>query len=117
MPFQESSREGYLIVDHRASPGLPEMVVQRTALAGIPLGEGKMFETATLTCGHCKTVQIKNPLRQRERGRCFKCAHYICDPCSAAYRVNLVCRPFAQVVDDLMTGRTATPVLARDVVA
>lgn len=115
MPFLESSREGYLLIDHRASPGIPEKIVQRTAFAGVNLGEGKLFEASTLTCGHCKTVQLKNTWRTRERGKCFKCMHYICDPCALAYKINLVCRPWDQVVQDQVTGKTVVPLLARDV--
>lgn len=80
----ESSREGYLLIDHSASPGLPEDIARQTGLDPAYCGEGKRFEVATLTCSHCKTAFIKNPLRTRERAKCFKCGwHYICDICAA----------------------------------
>jgi len=64
--------EGYLMVDHRASPGLP----------GDPLrGEGTLFETKTNHCNHCGKVVIMNPLRTRDRAYCNKCRMYICDDC------------------------------------
>lgn len=64
--------EGYLMVDHRASPGLP----------GDPLrGEGKLFEAKTNHCNHCGRVVIMNPLRTRDRCYCSKCDKYICDDC------------------------------------
>jgi predicted RNA-binding Zn-ribbon protein involved in translation (DUF1610 family) len=64
--------EGYLMIDHRASPGLP----------GDPLrGEGKLFETKTNHCNHCGRVVIINPLRTRDRAYCQKCLKYICDDC------------------------------------
>lgn len=85
-----------MLVDHRASPGLP----------GLP----QVFEAATLTCAHCKTVAIKNPDRTRERGHCFRCNSYICDACAALKR----CRPWAQVVDELLDGKTPVPLLASD---
>lgn len=75
-------REGYLLVDHRASPGIPEETA--LALGYIPslVKEGAMLEAATLTCRHCKTTVVKNPLRTRERGKCMKCGgKYICDGC------------------------------------
>lgn len=84
---------GYLLVDHTASPGLP----------GLP----KLFEADTLTCFHCKTVQIKNPNRTRERETCPRCFKYICDICAGAYKHNKICRPWNQVVDDVMDGKQA----------
>ena len=76
------------MVDHRASPGLKpsDLVsagfnpVQASALA---VGEGKLFEAATLTCGHCNGTVIKNPARQRARGHCMKCNNFVCDGCDA----------------------------------
>lgn len=80
----ERSREGYLMIDHRASPGLPEEIARGTGLDPKYCGEGKLFEAATLTCSHCKAVVVKNPLRVRERAKCFKCGwHYVCDCCAA----------------------------------
>ena len=77
---------GYLMIDHRASPGLPEEVARRTGLNPKDVGEGKLYEAATLTCSHCKCTVVKNPLRTREREFCLKCYHYICDLCAAAMR-------------------------------
>ena len=77
---------GYLMIDHRASPGLPEDVARNVGLDPKYAGEGKLFEAATLTCSHCKCAVIKNPLRTREREFCMKCYHYICDFCAAAAR-------------------------------
>lgn len=80
---REQSREGYLMIDHRASPGLPEDIARATGLDPKLAGEGRLLEAATLTCSHCKVVVVKNSLRTRERASCFKCLHYICDFCSA----------------------------------
>lgn len=80
----ERSREGYLMIDHRASPGLPEDLARATGLDPKYCGEGKVFEVPTLTCSHCKVVAVKNPLRTRERAKCSKCGyHYVCDLCAA----------------------------------
>lgn len=73
-----ASQEGWLLIDHRASPGTPE----------VP--EGKMFETASYTCKHCNYVVIKNKLRTRERSVCLKCMAIICDSCASIG----VCQPF-----------------------
>lgn len=102
--------EGYLFVDHRASPGIPPELAQKLGLDPKQVGEGKVMEAKTLTCNHCKAVLIFNPLRTRERGHCFKCNAYICDTCKAVGE----CRPWAQVVDDVIDGKTPIPVLARD---
>lgn len=79
---------GYLFVDHRASPGLPEDVARWAGYNPGLCREGKMFEADTLTCAHCKGVVVKNPNRTRERSYCAKCSgHYICDGC--AYQATL----------------------------
>lgn len=79
---------GYLMVDHRASPGLPEDVARAVGYDPKLCVEGKIFEADTLTCSHCKGVVVKNPLRTRERHSCLKCGnHFICDGC--AFRATL----------------------------
>ena len=76
-------RLGYLMVDHRASPGLSEEEARFSGYDPALCKEGKLFEADTLTCAHCKTTVVKNPLRTRERAQCFKCGfHYICDGCA-----------------------------------
>lgn len=78
-------REGYVLIDHRNSPGIPEDVAHKIGYDPKQVGPGKMFEGGTLTCSHCKGVVVKNPLRTRERASCFKCGyHYICDGCATA---------------------------------
>lgn len=92
--------EGYLFVDHRASPGLPEDVARQAGYDPKHCGEGKLFETATLTCSHCKTSYIKNPLRIRDRAYCAQCDHYICDFCDLKRNDPLyVHLPYSKVVD------------------
>lgn len=101
----QSSKEGWLFIDHRASPGLPEPISQRT---GLLLGEGKVAEAATLTCAHCRNVLIKNPDRTRERGYCAKCDSYICDWCVAAMKEpGYVHMPFQKLVDLVKDGKVA----------
>lgn len=79
-----ANREGYLMVDHRASPGLPEDIARASGYDPLHCKEGKLFEAATLTCAHCKVGVVKNPKRVRERALCFKCGvKYICDFCAA----------------------------------
>lgn len=89
------------MVDHRASPGLPEELARKLGMNPAECGEGKLFETASLTCSHCKTAVMKNPLRVRERAHCFKCDHYVCDLCAVAMvQPDYVHTPFEKRVDE-----------------
>lgn len=95
------SHEGYLMIDHRASPGLPDDIARKTGLDPAQTREGKLFETPTLTCSHCKCSVVKNPLRQRERAYCRKCDHYICDYCAmAADKPDYSHTPFDKIIDN-----------------
>ena len=93
--------EGYLFVDHRASPGLPETVAVRAGYDPALCREGKIFEAATFRCPHCATHFIKNPERQRKRETCVKCSgRYICDLCYAKTQMSdYVHTPFQKLVD------------------
>lgn len=93
--------EGYLLVDNRNSPGVPEALNQSAPLP-LPVGAAAgMFEAATITCSHCQQVLIVNPLRTRERAHCRKCDHYLCDKCGAIAAQTGICRTFKQVIDEL----------------
>ena len=97
---------GYLTIDHRASPGLPGSKL---------CGEGKFFEADTRTCSHCSFPVIMNPDRTRSRFTCPKCDAYCCDNCATTFRLNDVCRPMKQVIEEVKTGKTALPVFSWDV--
>lgn len=73
--------EGYLMLDHRASPGFTPDEAKRLGYAPGLTSEGKLFETKTNHCTHCGTVVILNPLRERERAHCNACNKDICDNC------------------------------------
>ena len=83
-------REGYLLIDHRAGPGLN--------CCG--LGAGTVFESAIVTCSHCQRGIVLNPSRTRERAYCPNCDHYICDNCEAV-RAQTGCKTFKQVMDEV----------------
>ena len=93
---------GYLLVDHRASPGLPEDIAR---LAGYDPGlcrEGKIFEADTLTCSLCRGVVVPHPLRTRERCSCKVTGHYICDGCGYLQSLpDYVYVPFEKVVEEI----------------
>lgn len=84
--FWQRAKEGELMIDHRASPGLTEDQARLFGYDPTAVKEGKLFEAATMTCGHCGTIVIRNPGRTRERGFCPKCSHYICDQCVSETR-------------------------------
>jgi hypothetical protein len=75
--------EGWLLLDHTASPGIPADIARKIGLDPKHVAEGKKFESATITCKHCGSAYLKNPKRTRPRGYCRSCDHYICDPCAA----------------------------------
>ena len=98
---------GYLMVDHRASPGLPEDVARWAGYDPAQCGEGKVFEQDTMTCSHCNCVVVKNNARVRERAKCMECdnreGHYICDPCDWIRRQpGYVHTPMKKYIDDYL---------------
>lgn len=98
-----AQREGYLIFDHQASPGLPAEVAEAFGLDPALVGEGRILEAATLTCVHCKGAVMKNLWRVRERASCMKCGgKYICDCCALEARLPAYDHtPFEKKVDVL----------------
>lgn len=114
------TREGYLMVDHRFSPGLTEDEARVAGYDPNWVREGKLLEAASLTCSHCKTSVMKNPLRQRERAYCPKCDHYICDFCAGQMRESgyshtpfekLVDKAFSDGANVMFSGTPATLIL------
>jgi hypothetical protein len=101
---------GYLMIDHRASPGLPDAVARASGFNPRETREGKLFEASTLTCSHCGCAVIKNPLRTHERANCAQCGpHFICDLCN--FRRHLpgyVHTPYARIADAVHAGRPVT---------
>jgi hypothetical protein len=99
--------EGELFIDHRASPGLPEGMARRMGYDPSQVGEGGLFEAATLMCEHCRRILIKNPRRDRERAFCMQCGGaYICDMCDGERRKpDYIHRSFKEIVDLVATGK------------
>jgi hypothetical protein len=103
MRRRQRDREGYLFIDHSASPGVPADVALATGFDPKAMGEGAKNEAGVLSCSHCRSVVVKNPLRQRERPYCFKCDHYICDVCAfKASMPDYSHTPFDKVIDDTL---------------
>lgn len=97
MIHSKRSLEGWLMIDHRASPGINRADLAPGFDAPVVPG-GKLFESATMMCAHCNGMVILNPDRTRERGNCWKCDRYICDLCAATGE----CRPYMQYVDEML---------------
>lgn len=99
-----TKRESYLMIDHRASPGVPADFYRSIGFDMPAVAEGKMGEFAVLVCVHCQKHVIKNPERTRERANCSKCGNqYICDVCEFESRQpGYVHRPFKKVIDDTL---------------
>jgi len=94
------SREGYMMLDHRASPGLSEF---HTWNDDLPPGSlTGLFEGPTYTCSHCTRVVVMEPQRTRERSFCMGCAHNICDDCGAIYAKTLACASFKKMAESRM---------------
>jgi len=99
MPVSKRAHEGYLLLDHRDSPGVPDDIA---APFGMPAGSGRgLFEAATFTCSHCEFVVVLNPDRTRERAWCKKCDHYLCDGCGLKYAQDFICFPFKARIAEL----------------
>jgi len=78
--------EGYLFIDHRASPGITAEFIRncgKDPADFLVVGEGQVMEAPTYTCSHCQHVVVIKPDRTRSRGYCPKCDHRICDACEA----------------------------------
>lgn len=94
------SHEGYLLIDHSASPGVSPELVRASGKPAPVVGEGKKFEAPVLTCSHCQAQMVLNPKRRRARAYCPSCDHYVCDTCEAVrVKAGGTCASFARIVD------------------
>lgn len=96
----ERDLENYLEIDHRDSPGFDGREAAIAGLRGHDLGAGKRLKLPTYSCNHCQRQLIVNPLRTRDRERCWKCHRYVCDPCKTNLVLTGVCYPWKQREDD-----------------
>ena len=87
-----SEREGYLMIDNRAGPGLPEGMERLLGLAPGEFDRKGLFEAATYTCPHCQAVVVIEPKRTRERAFCASCDRRVCDDCGKEMEMTRQCR-------------------------
>jgi hypothetical protein len=112
MVHSKLSHLGELMVDHRASPGLPPDFYRKLGVDIPACGEGKLLEMATMTCSHCRNIVVLRPERTRERAYCRKCDHYICDVCAGIMMLpDYVHTPFEKVVDKVQDNPANLPLL------
>lgn len=85
--MNQRAKEGYLLIDHRNSPGIP--------------GAPKILETATFCCSHCSRIVLLGPTRTRPLNYCAKCDHYICDGCKFLDGIKAYHVPIVALIDEL----------------
>ena len=96
------SKEGYLMIDHRATDPVSDAEMVKNDL---PAGAGRgLFEAPTYTCSHCQYVVFINPKRNRERTYCRGCDSYICDACGELKKNGAPCKTHAQAVDEYLNS-------------
>ena len=95
--FSKRSLEGEFMIDHRASPGLTSE--QLAGFDAPAVHGGDIYESAMVTCSHCRAGIVLNPQRTRERGYCPKCDKYLCDGCTFLYTRTSECRDFERQLE------------------
>src|SRR6266550_8975627 len=114
--FSRRSHEGYLMMDHRASPGLSEEMAIYLGHDPKLVGSGRLYETATQGCPHCGCHVVMNPGRTRERANCQLCNMYICDWCDAARREpDYVHRTVDSIYDLVLAGWSVSGTMCRPI--
>jgi len=105
-----SKHEGYLLIDHRASPGISKGEVEKLRKLGhnMPfIKEGSVLEYKTKRCAHCGGVVVFNPARA---GHCYKCDKFTCVGCSILGN----CKPIEALADAIAgSDKPIKPILLR----
>lgn len=95
--------EGWLMIDHSNSPGIPEDLARKWAAQGTIVKPGSsVLEAGSYTCVHCQVIVVKNKHRTRPREICRKCMAVVCDRASCV----LECQPFEVLVEKVTSGKT-----------
>ena len=99
--FSKRSQEGYLLIDHRDSPGISHEFLAKNNLGGPAVGAGKVYETAVWVCHGCQADIILNPKRTRPREWCMEHDSYLCDGCALTRKLTGSCVPLRKRLSDL----------------
>lgn len=96
MFHSKRSQEGYLMLDHRNSPGITQADLLTIPASHRHLFQATkgLFESPIIRCCHCGTMVMINPDRTRARGFCSPCNHYRCDS-----PLCIECHPFNKKID------------------
>ena len=99
--------DGVLIIDHRASPGLPAGVARAAGYDPKDCGEGGYYEVAFVIC-----CSLPNAFVVQTRIYCRGCDRYMCEPCYAqTFLPGYKHTPFEKIVDALLSGKTTSLIL------
>ncbi len=103
MIHTKRSQEGYLLIDHTASPGTGSLAANRfVARKDVPIvPEGTKLEASIITCAHCQRGVILNPQRSHAREWCWGCNHYLCDNCALVRKIDGQCRSMRDLLNKL----------------
>ncbi len=95
-----TSGGGYLIIDHKESPGLtPEDVAKSPG--AIAVGAGQFFETDTKICSHCsRQVIIEIRTKGAQPAVCPKCHAFICKRCDKLRMKTHECIPMLKRIEE-----------------
>lgn len=95
----QRGKAGWLMLDHRESPGLSEAEIRRKGM-GLKEGAGRgLHETNVLHCAHCTKGMVVHPLFMIDLPFCALCDAHICDQCKTAQVVSGRHLPFSKVAD------------------
>lgn len=100
------SQEGYILIDHRNSPGISTDFVSRHNLDAPAVGPGQVFESAMKMCHACGTQMILNPNRSRQREWCMQHDAYLCDRCALTRRLTGSCIPLWKRLESIFKRLT-----------
>lgn len=93
--LSKRSQEGYLLIDNRHAPAVSLAAARASGKEVVGAGVNGVFESALITCAHCHRTVVLNPQRDRPRGYCRRCDHYVCDSPGC----NAGCLPMKTILD------------------
>lgn len=90
------SQEGYVLIDHRNSPGITPEFLAANRIDAPAVGAGQVFESALSVCHGCGAQIILNPNRSRPREWCMVHDGYLCDSCAVTRKLTGSCVPLRE---------------------
>lgn len=108
--FSLREKEGYLLVDHRDSPGISAEQAKAMGSHIVAPG-GTKLEARTYCCCGCTATVVMNPDRLRTREYCRQCHSYMCDTCALLFKIDGTHRSakkfFAEYIEHAARGPVA----------